>query len=199
MYARAAAALLGVIASRTAFAADDAAPNSSGGTAVERSGCPTPRVEWSQKALLPIVKGNGFEGVILPAEAATAVLCQCSRDSLGVASGSWTPTLSDLAEMEARLPDYVRARPQAAMPNKRRDLRIYLRQYVGIERGGRRRIYVNLLGGEIFSPARRAAHGRAVEHAWRSTAFVMCDGGPDFFGLEYDIASRQFTRIDFNL
>ena len=93
-----------------------------------------------------------LEGVILPAEAATAVLCQCSRDSLGVASGSWTPTLSDLAEMEARLPDYVRARPQAAMPNKRRDSRIYLRQYVGIERGGRRRIYVNLLGGEIFYP-----------------------------------------------
>jgi hypothetical protein len=101
--------------------------------------------------------------------------------------------------MEARLPDYVRAQLRAAMPNKLHDLRTYLRQYLGIERGGRRRIYVNLLGGELFSPARRAAHGRAVEHAWRSTAFVMCDGGPDFLGVEYDIASRQFTRIDFNL
>ena len=27
---------------------------------------------------------------------------------------------------------------------------------------------------------------------------VICDGGPDFFGTEYDVASQKFTRIDFN-
>jgi hypothetical protein len=191
-------AFFGALVSATALAVL-ATPSGNAAMAVERSGCPAVREEWSQKALLPIVEGAGFQGVVLPAKAARAVLCQCSRESLGVASGYWTPTTSDLSQLEARLPDYLRAHPHARRFDQWRNLGAYLRQYLGIERAGRRLIYVNVIGGPLFSPARRVSHRRAVERAWRSTVLVVCDGGPDFFGAEYDVAGQRFTRIDFNV
>jgi hypothetical protein len=196
MYACRKAALIGAMVSATALAVP-AATSGNSPTAVERSGCPPVREQWSQRALLPIVEGAGFQGVVLPAKAAKAVLCQCSRVTLGLASGYWTPTSSELSQMEARLPDYLRDHPHPRRADQWRALGAYLRQYLGIERAGRRLIYINVLGGNLFSLAR--SHRRAVERAWRSTAFVMCDGGPDFFGAEYDVASQRFTRIDFNL
>jgi hypothetical protein len=199
MHACAKTALIGAIVSATALAAAAATAGSNSAMTVERSDCPPAREQWSQKALLPIVKGVGFEGVVLPAKAAKAVLCQCNRESLGLASGYWTPTSSELSQLEARLPDYLRAHRHTARPDQWRNLGAYLRQYLGIERADRRLIYVNVLGGALFSPARRVSHRRAIEHVWRSTAFVICDGGPDFFGAEYDVASQRFTRIDFNL
>jgi len=44
----------------------------------------------------------------------------------------------------------------------------------------------------------KTAHRPAIERGWRSRAAVKCDGGPDRFGAEYNVARRQFTRIDFN-
>jgi hypothetical protein len=165
----------------------------------ERAGCPRPPVHWQQKKLLPVVEGDGFKGVVLPAKAATAVLCQCSRSSLGVAARYWTPTADDIAQLEARLPDYLGTKAHRSMPNQWRRLGESLRQYLGVERAGRKLIHVNVLGGEAFSLARRPFKRSAIERAWRSTAFNICDGGPDFFGAEYDVAAGKFTRIDFNL
>ena len=79
------------------------------------------------------------------------------------------------------------------MPNQWRRLDESLRQYLGVERAGRKLIHVNVLGGEAFSLARRPFKRSAIERAWRSTAFVICDGGPDFFGAEYDVAAGKFT------
>ncbi len=190
--------LVGAVVSATALTIAVAAPDDKSATPGERAGCPHPSTGWSQKALLPIVQGAGFEGVVLPAKAATALLCQCSRGSLGLASGYWTPTLREISEMEARLPDYLRAHPHERRPDQWRQLKAYLRQYLGIERAGRRLIYVNVLGGALFSPERRVSHRPAIERTWRSAAAVICDGGPDFFGAEYDVDTRRFTRIDFN-
>jgi hypothetical protein len=192
------AVIAGVVMVTAARGLAIAAVSDRPGTAIESSRCPHPSVGWSQKALLPIVKGPDFEGVVLPPKAARAVLCQCSRKSLGPASGYWTPTLSELLPMEARLPDYLRAHAHPRRPDQWRELKGYLRQYLGIARAGRRLIYINGIGGPVFSPARRISHRPAIERAWRSTALVMCDGGADYFGAEYDVAAREFTRIDFN-
>ena len=166
-----------------------------------RKACPPrphPSREWSQKTLLPIVECDGFYGVVLPVAAATAVLCQCSRPSLGPAAAYWTPTTPDIAQLEARLTAYLRPNAHPHLRDQWRRLGDYLRQYLGVERGGRKLIYVNFLGGELFSFVRRPTHRAAIERRWRSTAFVICDGGPDFFSVEYDVAAAQFTRIDFN-
>jgi hypothetical protein len=159
--------------------------------AVERRGCPRPRVDWSQDAPLPILRGDGFQGVVLPAEAATAVLCQCSRGSLGTASDYWTPTSGDIVRMENRLPAYLRANAHPHQPQQWRALPRFLRQYLGVERGGRKLIHVNVVGGVL-------ATRPAMQRAWRSTAIVICDGGPDFFSVEFDVVSGAFVRIDFN-
>lgn len=185
---------LAVAALATAWTVAAARADDGPAAAIERVGCPSRQASWSQKALLPIVKGPSFEGVVLPAKAAAAVLCQCSRGSLGLASGYWTPAAKEISEMEARFPNYLRAH---GPPGQWRQLPKSLRQYLGVERAGRRLIYVNVLGGSLFSPERRITHP-AIERSWRSTAAVMCDGGPDFFGAEYDVTPREFTRLDFN-
>jgi hypothetical protein len=163
-----------------------------------RAACPHPSVTWTLKARLPIVEGDGYKGVVLPAQAGTAVLCQCSRASAGPASRYWTPAPDDIAQLESRLTAYVRANAHPHMPKQWLTLSENLRQYLGVERSGRKLIYVNFLGVNVFSLIRRPFHRPAIERAWRSTAFVMCDGGPDYFGVEYDVAARVFTRIDFN-
>jgi hypothetical protein len=124
------------------------------------------------------------------------VLCQCSRASAGPASRYWTPTPQDIAQLEGQLPTYLRA--NAHQPDQWRTLSEHLRQYLGVERAGRKQIYVNFLGVQAFSLIRRPHKKAAIERAWRSTALVICDGGPDYFGVEYDVGARMFTRVDFN-
>jgi hypothetical protein len=33
---------------------------------------------------------------------------------------------------------------------------------------------------------------------WREQPMIVCDGGPQFFGAEFDISAKRITRIDFN-
>ena len=33
---------------------------------------------------------------------------------------------------------------------------------------------------------------------WRREPVIVCDGGPSFFGVEYDVERGQFTHIAYN-
>lgn len=33
---------------------------------------------------------------------------------------------------------------------------------------------------------------------WETKPTMICDGGPEFFGVEFDVMAHSFTRIDFN-
>jgi len=197
------AVIAGVVMVTAARGLAIAAVSDRPGTAIESSRCPHPSVGWSQKALLPIVKGPDFEGVVLPPKAARAVLCQCSRKSLGPASGYWTPTLSELLPMEARLPDYLRAHAHPRRPDQWRELKGYLRQYLGIARAGRRLIYINGIGGPeyVYSvltgfeepPAEIAKDAPEGKHYnpyfanghWITMAPPLTDGQVTFDGLDF--------------
>jgi hypothetical protein len=65
------------------------------------------------------------------------------------------------------------------------------RQYVGIVRQGRRFIYGNYFRHE---PSQDAIFG----DDWRRESTRVCDGGPVFFGVEYDVEAQRFTHIAFN-
>ena len=145
------------------------------------------------------------DAAILPDNQAALILRQCSRDSPAPGEASWQPEAADIAALEAALPaaldasrvreieETLRARPEAGTaypgdPDWAAAPRGWRRQYVGIVRGGRRFIYGN------FYPHR----SEDDVPDWRTAPVMICDGGPVFFGVEYDIGSRRFTHLAFN-
>ncbi len=138
------------------------------------------------------------DGAIFPETKAKELLQQCSRGVPAPVQGTWTPAAAQIAELEARLPgalDDVLAK----RGDDRKHARDFLRQYGGFIVGGRKIIYMNafprfLLGDEKSASAER--HRRAPD--WRSAVEGVCDGGPDFFGVEYDPATKTFSHFEFN-
>jgi len=138
------------------------------------------------------------DGAIFPQTKSRDLLQQCSRGVPGPVEGTWTPNAAQIAELEARLPgalDDVLAK-RGDHQKRSRD---FLRQYGGFIVGGRKIIYMNafprfLLGDEKSASAERH---RPVPD-WRGVVEGVCDGGPDFFGVEYDPAMKAFSHFEFN-
>ena len=59
------------------------------------------------------------------------------------------------------------------------------RQYVGLVRGGRRYVYGSFYPDSIDGPP-----SYVIE--------VVCDGGPTYFGVEFDLSRHAFTQLAFN-
>lgn len=123
---------------------------------------------------------------ILSPNVGARALHVCSRDPPAPANGFWRPNLEDIAALEAMLPDAVAADPYAGSVLTNRPPKGWRRQYIGLERDGRRTIYGN------FFP-RYAQAGD-----WRRRPFDLCDGGPKYFGVEYDPATRRIIDLEFN-
>jgi hypothetical protein len=114
--------------------------------------------------------------------------------------GVWRPTPGQIRELEAGLGPVLRdalekrhARGAVTGHEPRAvyllsHLAPYRRQYAGLVLRGRRIIYVN---AAFFPPGEDTTR-------WRETASLVCDGGDDFFGVEYDPATRRFGEIQFN-
>ena len=123
---------------------------------------------------------------VLPGHHAAKLLDQCSRDAPDLGEGTWQPGGADIRALEERLAPALIAEGAKADPDWSPAPRGWVRQYVGIVRGGRRLVY-----GSFFPSEAK------VDRFWRKPLLV-CDGGPAFFGVEYDVAAARFTHIAFN-
>ncbi|WP_106640247.1 hypothetical protein [Allosphingosinicella vermicomposti] len=122
--------------------------------------------------------------VILPASAAAAMLNQCSRPAPDAGEATWQPSQNNIDRLEAILPEALAVAPEmrgTGTPN----LKKWERQYVGLVRDGRRFLYGN------FFPAQ-------PQDSWRNAPMIVCDGGADFFGVEFDIGAGRISHIAFN-
>jgi hypothetical protein len=137
-------------------------------------------------AMLAAMAPGPTDFAILPPSEAGALLAQCSRGAPTAVQGVWQPAPQPIVALEALLPAALRSRRAPGRPALAADLTRWQRQYVGIVRAGRRFVYGN------FFPRR---HGGDV---WRTRAIVVCDGGSDYFGVEFDVAAGSVTRLDFN-
>lgn len=127
------------------------------------------------------------DAAILPGSAVSEILDQCSRDSPAPGDATWRPEWQDVLKLEAELPAAVAASPE------RRGLVVgqlpigWKRQYVGIVRNGERFLYGN------FYPVRSGlGEDRIAE------PLIICDGGPEYFGVEYDLKAGRFSHLAFN-
>ena len=135
------------------------------------------------------------KGVIFPASQADNLLHQCSRDVLGKVDGSWVPTEEQIHALEVGLPA-VLGRANGGHHAKLGDT---FRQYVGISKSGRKVIYVNAFPHWIFEEeARDQSFTHVAPRDWKRDAMVICDGGSDFFGVEFDPSTGGFSDFAFN-
>jgi hypothetical protein len=119
-------------------------------------------------------------GVILKSGHAKALLSQCSRAAPEKISAQWTPSKDQIEQLESKLPAYKQElkRPMTQLSS-------FYRQYAGFIAGGRKIIYVNLF------PKR-------IDPDWRSRAVMVCDGGEQFWGVEFEVNTGQFVNPAFN-
>jgi len=119
---------------------------------------------------------------VLDARAIPTILGQCSRAVPTAGEAAWTSSAADIAAFERALPAaLVKARPKenwAAFPEA------WDREYVGIVRQGKRFVYGNFLVRDPHIGINRPA--------------IVCDGGPPFFGAEWDVQSRTISHLAFN-
>ena len=128
-------------------------------------------------------------GYVMVPEHARDLLRQCSRATPDNAQGVWTPSAAQVAALETRLPPALaQVKPQHHAG--------YGRQYGGLIVGGRRLIYINACPAgalEDMDKDRATWAKKAMQQA-----FVVCDGGEDFFGALYDPATKRFSDFKFN-
>jgi hypothetical protein len=124
-------------------------------------------------------------GIVFPAAKARDLLSQCSRETPR-AEGTWTPDQNQVTALEKGLVAALSAADVAQ--NYKRDISHIARQYGGIVVSGHKLIYVNGFSTD----------SSLVRDSWRRDAVRVCDGGPNFFGVEYDPANGTFTDFAFN-
>lgn len=128
---------------------------------------------------------------VLPAAAIPTILQQCSRQAPTAGEGGWEPGAIDITALETATAAALRERRVTNDPDWSRFPQGWRRQYVGITRGGRRFIYGNAY------PADAGRHSSDADQ-WRREPVIVCDGGPAFFGVEYDVEAARITQLAFN-
>lgn len=94
------------------------------------------------------------------------------------ALGTVLPTL---AEIDGYTPGTEDPDPLTYVPDDPR----WQREIFGITRGEQLLVYANFLPADITPDQRHMPTN-------------VCDGGPPFFGVEYDVATGRITHIAFN-
>jgi len=130
------------------------------------------------------------------------ILNQCSRLTLAyrlivqTPRATSEPTQSEIVALEADLGTLLADRIAAfreAYPGERvSEIGDYYRQYSAFDVGAWRVIYVNGFDRDL------AERYLTDDSDWRKKPAIMCDGGQDFFGVEYYPATKTFANFEFN-
>ena len=132
-------------------------------------------------------------GAVLSLPFAKTMVTQCSRTSPRDVEGTWTPDAAEIRELEARLPAVLATFAANDALHLFKPAGDFIRQYVGIVRAGRKRVYINAypLDGIHTVPGQSPFD-------WRHELLELCGGGSEFFGVEYDPQARTFADFDYN-
>ncbi len=156
---------------------------------------------------LPITceRSKGGPSTILAGPTAEEVLRWRCQPGHSTTLASWVPGEDEVARLEARLPAFWLSQESRAKP-----LESYIRQYAGFMVDGHKSICVNLVATVTLSldvyayghdPDLRARLPKGVcpEDFWRHEPIAyVTDGGFDYCGVTFDVASGQFSDPNCN-
>ena len=145
----------------------------------------------------------------LPGDSATAMLRPCARRAARPTDGHWMPEATAISKLEAGLPSALAAAPATASGADKPASPVgdgakfvagqWIRQYVGVTRGGQRLIIGNLLRRAELPALREQVMDRHPEHDptqyYALEPFFVCDSAQGNFGFEYDPQSSKFSHI----
>lgn len=132
------------------------------------------------------VTGISAEAVIIPASAAQREKIWPRKDTT-----YWTPRLSDVQTLEARLSRFLKAEEirnrafRTQIAEIQQGLRQSRRQYVGLLIHGERQILLNAFPKDQTLP-------------WRRQFIEVSDGGARYWSVRYDVKRRTFQNLLFN-
>jgi len=120
----------------------------------------------------------------------------------------WTPTVTDVSQLETDLTTYLRTAAyadclrQQGLEDCRHPIYVtsYFRQYAGVMQGGKKIILINGFippRASYFYPPPKPGSDQLFGY-WRSRAVLVFDGGPSFFHAAYDTATRRVEGPAFN-
>jgi len=119
---------------------------------------------------------------ILPTSEGAALLKQCSRTVPQNVTNYWTPSPSQIAELEKRMPEFLR-KNGFKLPFSNFNF-----QYVGMTVRGKQLIYVNAFPRHIIEN----------QKDWRTKPVIICDGGEAFWGVVFEPADNTFHDLQSN-
>jgi len=163
------------------------------------SASPSPKVPAA-----PPVPAAPRRWVVISAEEAPNVFVQCSRPAPREKDGPfWAPSAAEIEGLEAGLGGYLREKGHAKQGD---DLSRFYRQYVGFVRSGRKLIYLNAFSADELENDLRLCReypGQMPKDLcdpdeWRHPTTITCDGGDDYWGLEYDPQTKDYSQLAFN-
>lgn len=137
----------------------------------------------------------GPSAVLTGAEA-KKLFKQCSRPDPQGVEGYWNLDAKTAQEITAVFPTYLKTQ-KLTPDDQQRDFSSYYRQYAGFLRKGRRWVYINAFAPTIEKGMRQPSPGQKPFN-WKTQSVVACDGGRSFFGVEYEVGTRQFHELHFN-
>jgi glutaminyl-peptide cyclotransferase len=130
-----------------------------------------------------LIKTDRFEGVIVPAQYETYMMCRKST----IPCKRWAPSKEEVLQLEKNMEAYLRSQSTKVTPRIINRLAGYKRQYIGFVEDGRRKIQVHSFyegwGGSLD---------------WRKDIVLVFDGGDDFFDVIYDVTSGTFSDFGTN-
>lgn len=118
-------------------------------------------------------------------EEAPKLFKQCSRITPKPAGPYWLPSSSVIAKLEVQLTEYL---VQAGFERWRSRWHSgpYRGQYVGFMQEAKKFIYASYSRDYID------------DHFKDGEAIVICDGGPSFWGIVYDLEKEEFSDLQTN-
>lgn len=124
-------------------------------------------------------------GVVFSSKLAREFGSQCSRAS---PVGYWTPVApskTEIKRLERALPAWMKSQHHRLWNGQ---FAHYYFQYGAFVQHGRRLIYVNALPDSDVDK----------RQVWRRGPEVVCDGGPNLWGVEFDPQTLKFQNASFN-
>lgn len=145
-------------------------------------------------------------GAVLTGEAAVAIAMHSCHSFDPGSMNLWEPGPADITRLEKVLPEFMAGQQT---PPDYQPLHEYYRQYVGVVRDGKKTICVNFFHYRFvreslerhshLDPVKKTVEeGHRAEDFWKREPINMCDGGADYFTIQFDLETGTFSQLGFN-